>query len=110
MYSTYWTNKNTAIKTIEIIFPNNAVDLSPFKKAWCPQVITKPADNNNTVFNKGKPLQSIELIPIGGQTANSTDGFKAEWKKAQKNEANNYTSVIKKITKPNIKPSLTASV
>jgi hypothetical protein len=67
--------------------------LSPVKKAWWAQVIIKPADNNKRLFNKGKLQHDIAFIPNGGHLANSTDGFKDEWKKAQKKDANNITSV-----------------
>lgn len=70
----------------------------------------KPADNNKILFNKGKLQQSIALIPKGGHLANSTEGFKEEWKKAQKKDTNNKTSVNKNITKPRFNPSRTANV
>jgi hypothetical protein len=98
------------IKRIEINLPNIVSPLFPCKNEWWAQVIIKPADNNNTLFNKGKLQQSIALIPTGGQFANSMEGFIDEWKKAQKKEPNNNTSVYKNIINPNFNPSLTGIV
>jgi len=68
-------------------------------------VTEAPDDNNIAVFNRGTSNAFNGVIPIGGQTLpTSIVGTKALWKKAQKKEKKNITSVKMKSNIPILKP------
>lgn len=76
-----------------------------FNKNWWVHVIVTPEVNRITVFNKGTWNGLKGKIPHGGQTdPNSIVGLNLEWKKAQKKEIKNNTSLIINKIIPTIKP------
>ena len=80
-----------------------------FSKYQCASVNVKPDDKSNIVFKKGSPHGFKTSIPAGGQTAPiQIEGFRLQWKKAQKKPKKNIISdVINKII-PNFKPLWTS--
>jgi len=63
------------------------------------------------VFSKGTSNALSGVIPTGGQTPpNSIAGDRAEWKNAQKNDANNAASLTINNITPNLNPFCTTIV
>ena len=74
--------------------------LFPPREAW-DQVREAPLNNNKIVFTKGTPKQGICIIPNGGQMPPlCTAAANLEWKKHQKREKNNITSLKIKSKNP----------
>ena len=84
---------------------------SPAKMARWAQVTVTPEDNKITVFHKGKPQGSNDVIPCGGHVQPiPMDGDNVQWKKAQKKLKKNIISEAINKPIPSLIPSCTFDV
>jgi hypothetical protein len=96
---------NTIPRTTVIARPLIVSTLLPANIALWDQVTVAPEDSKIAVFNKGTSKGFKGEIPTGGQTLPiSTVGTKALWKKPQKKEMKNTTSVRMNSNIPSLRP------
>ena len=87
-----------------------SVLLPPHTPRWA-HVTVQPEKSRIAVFKAGKPQGEIAWIPTGGQVPPiCIDGFNADQKYAQKNEAKNITSETMNKINPSLIELTTRSV